>query len=79
MATRKGTNVFGNYIVHHILYAFFIYYGVCVVKKVEGLDRIVFYIVFKLNDHPTRSFCFGLRRIHPNGGKFELNFKKKQI
>ena len=25
MATRKGMNIFGNYVVHHKLYAFFIY------------------------------------------------------
>ena len=32
MATKKGIHVFGNYVVHHRLYAFFIYV-LCILKK----------------------------------------------
>ena len=32
MATRKGINTSGNYVVHHKLYAFFIYV-LCFLKK----------------------------------------------
>ena len=45
MATRKGINISGNYVVHHILYAFLIY--VLCIKKIERSDKIVFYTVFK--------------------------------
>ena len=73
MATRKGINICGNYAALHILHALFIY--VLCIKKNERSERIVFYIRFKLNDHPTRCFYFGLlSRIHPNGCIFELNF-----
>ena len=42
MATRKGINISGHYVVHHELYAFFIY---SVLNRKVG--RIVVYIVFK--------------------------------
>ena len=32
MATRKSINISGNYVLHHKLYAFFIYV-LCVLKK----------------------------------------------
>ena len=50
-------------------------YQVCmyfVFKKIERSGKIIFYIVLKLNDHPTRCFNFG--RIHPNGCMFGFNF-----
>ena len=45
-------------------------------KKCKGLTKSYFIFLLKLNDHPTRSFSFGLNRIHLNGCMFELNFKK---
>ena len=32
MATRKDINISGNYVVHHKLYAFFIYI-LCIIKS----------------------------------------------
>ena len=32
MATRKGMNISGNHVVHHKVYAFFIYV-LCIIKK----------------------------------------------
>ena len=43
MATEKGINISGTYVVHHEFYAIFIY----VLCKIERSDRMVFYIVFK--------------------------------
>ena len=74
MATRKGINISGSYMPHPIYYmpCSYMYF---VLKKNERSERIVFYIIFKLIDHPTRCFYFGLlSRIHPNGCIFELNF-----
>ena len=68
---RKGINIFGHYVVSINAICLFIY--VLCNKKIERWDRIVFILFLKLNDHPTRCFNFGLRRIHPNGCKFELN------
>ena len=50
MATRKGINISGNYVVHHKSYAFFI--DMLCIKKVERSDRIILYIVFK-NQQPS--------------------------
>ena len=50
MATRKGIHISRNYVVHHKLYAFFIYQGMYFVfYKIKRSDRIVSYqyIVFK--------------------------------
>ena len=41
MATRKYINIFGNYIVHHKLYAFLIY--VLYILKNGKVDRTVLY------------------------------------
>ena len=41
MATRKGINIFDNYVVHHKFYAFFIH--VLCILEFERSDRIVFY------------------------------------
>ena len=45
MATKKDINISWTYVVHHKLYAFFIY--VLCILKIERSGRIVFYIVFK--------------------------------
>ena len=44
MATRKGTNISGNYAAPHILHALFIYV-LCIRKKARS-DKILFYIFF---------------------------------
>ena len=76
MATRKGINISGNYAAPHKLYHMPFSYMYFVLFLVERSDKVVFYILLKLDDHPTRCFNFGLGRIHPNGCMFELNFKK---
>ena len=48
-------------------------------KKLKGRTELYVILFLKLNDHPTRCFNFGLRRVHPNGCKFELNFKKSNL
>ena len=49
MATRKGINISGTYVVHHNLYAPFSYTPSMyfVFKKLERSDRIVFHIALK--------------------------------
>ena len=71
MATRKGIHIFGTYVVHHKLYAFFIY--ICKYSKKSNGRTGPYFILLKLNDHPTRYFSFSLHKIHPDGCKFELN------
>ena len=45
MATRKGTNISGNYVLHHEMYAFLHMYFVF--EKIKTSDiRIVFCISF---------------------------------
>ena len=51
MTTRKGIHISRNYAAPHILHALFI--CVLCIKKIERSDKIVFYVFFKLNDHPT--------------------------
>ena len=43
MATRKGIHISGNYVVHHKLYAFFIYYALCILNNCKvGQNRILY-------------------------------------
>ena len=72
---QKGHNIFPGTTPHPTYYmpCSYLYFEF---KKIERWDKIVFYILFKLNDHPTRCFNFVLSRIRPNGCMFELNFKK---
>ena len=82
MATRKGINIYETYVAYHKLYAFFIYYLVlCTLysKKLKGRTEAYSYCLLNSTTirahHPTRCFNFGLlRRIHPNGCKFDLFF-----
>ena len=76
MATGKGIHIFENYVVHHKFYTFIIYVCTLYSKKLKGRTEWYFILFLKLNDYPTRCFDFGLRRIHPNGSMFELNFYK---
>ena len=71
MASRKGISISGRYVVsinymhfHKFIYTFNS-------KKLKG--RTELYFILKLSGHQTRCFSFGLRRIHPNGLKFEFS------
>ena len=67
-------NISGHYVVPDIdkCYAFsYINYNS---KKMKGRTESFIKSFLKLNDHPTRRFNFGLRRVHPNGGKFFFFF-----
>ena len=46
MATRKGIHISGNYAAPHILHALFIY--VLCIQKIERSEKIVIYILFKI-------------------------------
>ena len=66
MATKKGINISGTYIVHHRLYEVCHFYTCTLYsKKLKGRTESYFILFFKLNDHPARYFIFGLRQIHP--------------
>ena len=73
MATRKGINISGHYVVSINAICIFIYICTLYLKKLKGRTESCFILSLKLNDHPTRCFSFGLRRTHPNGSKFDLN------
>ena len=78
MATRNDIHISGTYVVHHKFYAF----SICTLylEKLKGRTESYFIPVLflKLNDHPPWSSNFGLRRLHPNGCKFELNKTKSK-
>ena len=59
MATRKGTNVSGNYAAPHILHALFIY--VLCTLKTERSDKVVFYIIFKTLRPSDTVFSFRVK------------------
>ena len=71
MASRTGIHIFG----HYRLSINTIPFHICSLnsKKRKGRAESYFTLFLKLDDHETRYFNFGLRRIHPNGWKFELN------
>ena len=78
MATRKSINISGTYVVHHKLYQVCLFHiRTKYSKKMKGRTESYFILFLKLNDHLTRCFNFGLRRIHPNGCRFEFNLKQK--
>ena len=56
MATRKGINIFGTYVVHHNLYAFFTYNMYFESYKIERSNRIVFYVLFKTGQPSNKMF-----------------------
>ena len=73
MASRTGIHISGHYVVSIIATSFYI----CTVnsRKLKGRIELYFILILKLSDHQTGCFNFGLvvRRIHPNGCKFESN------
>ena len=74
MASRKGINISGLCVVS--INALTFYSCTLKSKKLKGRTKSNFLLFMKLNDHQTRCFILGLRRIHPNGCKFEPNLKK---
>ena len=74
MATRKGINISGHYVVSISAVCLFIQLYMCTLhsKKLKDRTESNFILFLKLNDHPTRCSNFGFRRIHPNGCKFDL-------
>ena len=80
MATRKGIKISVHYVVSINALCLFIYLNVLCILKLKGRTGSYFILFLNPNDPPTRCFNFGLlRRVHPNGGNFELNFKKANI
>ena len=71
MASKKGINISGHYVVPINAMSYHIY--TLNSKKMKCRAESYFILFLKLNDHQTRCFNFGLRRIHPNGCKFKLN------
>ena len=74
MASRKGIYIYGYYVV--LINTRSIPFYTCTLnsKKLKGRTESYFILFLKLNDHQTRwCFNFGIRRIHSNDGKFELN------
>ena len=59
----------------------FSYRALCTLysEKLKGRTESYFILFLKLNDHPTRCFNFGLRRIHPNDYKFKSNLKNSNL
>ena len=78
MASRKGIHISRHHVVSINASSYYMYFQICTLnsKKVKGRTESRYFMLFlKLNNHTTRCFNFGLlRRIHPNGCKFELNF-----
>ena len=71
MVTRMDITISGHYVVSINAIAFHI--RTLNSKKLKDWTESYFILFLTLNDHQTRCFNFGLRRIHPNGCKFELN------
>ena len=61
MATRKGINISGSYVVPHKLYwsMSFSYMYTLYSKKLKGWTKLCFILFLKLNDHPTRFLISG--------------------
>ena len=74
MASRKGIPISGHYVVSINAMPFHIW--TLNSKKLKGRTESYFILFLKLNDHQTRCFNFGLRRVHLNGYKFKLNRNK---
>ena len=68
---QNGHKHFGHYVVSINT----IFFHICTLKfnKLNGRTKPYFILFFKLNDHQTRYFSFGLRRFYSNGCKFKLN------
>ena len=75
MTSSRGIHISRHYVVS--INAMPLVY-ICTLnsKRLKGRTESCSTLFSKLNDHQTRCFNFVLRRIHPNGCKFELNFKK---
>ena len=77
MASKKVIHISGHYVVSiHALP-----FHICTLNsiKLKSRTKPYFILFLKINDHPTRCFNFGLRRVHPTDCKFELNFKKSNL
>ena len=74
MASRMSINISEHYVVSINATPFHI----CTLnsKKLKGRTESYLPLFLRLNDHQTRRFNFGLRRIHPNDCNFELNSNK---
>ena len=72
IGSRTGINISGHYVVSINAITFHI----CTLnsKNLKGRTESYFILFFKLNDHQTRCFNFGLRRVHSNN--VELNYLK---
>ena len=73
MTSRKGINFSGHYVVSTNATGMSFHVCTSSFKKTKGRTESCFTLLLKLNDHPTRCFDFGLRRIRPNDCKFELD------
>ena len=71
MASRKGIEISR----HHVVLISAMHFRICILnsKKMKIEQNRTLYSFLKLNDHQTRYFNFGLRRIHPSGCKSELS------
>ena len=67
----QGINISGHCVVSINAICLFIY-ELLNSKILKGRTELYFILLLKRNDHSTRCFDFGLRRIHLNGCKFEL-------
>ena len=72
MVSRKGINISRHYVISVNT----MYFHICSLnsKIMKGRAESYFILFLKINDHPTRCFNFGLRRIYPNGCKLDLIF-----
>ena len=72
MANRMGIHISGHYVVS-TKNAMTFHICTLISEKLKGRTKSCFILFLKHNDHQTGYFNFGLRQIHPNGCKFELN------
>ena len=75
MATKKGIQFSGHYVISIDTICLSIYICTLYSKKLKGRTKSYFILFLKLNDDPTRCFSSRSRRVYPNGCNFEL--KKK--
>ena len=64
MVSRKGINISVHYVVS--INAMPLHICTLISQKLKRRTELYFILFLKLNDHPTRCFHFGLRRVHPN-------------
>ena len=69
MASRKGINISGHYVVSINATRYAFSYMHFEFLKNKGRTERYFILFLTLNDHQTRCFNFGLRRLYRNGCK----------